>query len=181
VARRDEGDRGLPAQQGVESGDYTDAGKDGCGYYYPTGRPAAPGSGSEGHYDQDMLQFQQWGFDYVKVDWCGGDAEGLDPATTYRAISDSIARATAKTGRELKLSICNWGKKNPWNWGAGMGALWRTSTDIIFYGESANFGQVLTNFDQAQHRVSQHTGYINDPDMLTVGMPASPTRRPVPR
>ena len=157
--------------RGLKAGIYTDAGKDGCGYYYPTGRPAAPGSGSEGHYDQDMLQFQQWGFDYVKVDWCGGDVEGLDPATTYRAISDSIARATAKTGRTLKLSICNWGKKNPWNWGAGTGALWRTSTDIIFYGQSATFGQVLTNFDQAQHPVSQHTGYVNDPDMLTVGMP----------
>jgi len=157
--------------RGLKAGIYTDAGKDGCGYYYPTGRPAAPGSGSEGHYDQDMLQFQQWGFDYVKVDWCGGDVEGLDPATTYRAISDSIARATAKTGRTLKLSICNWGKKNPWNWGAGTGALWRTSTDIIFYGQSADFGQVLTTFDQAQHPVSQHTGYVNDPDMLTVGMP----------
>jgi hypothetical protein len=30
---------------------------------------------------------------------------------------------------------------------------------------------VLTNFDQAQHPQSQHTGYVNDPDMLTVGMP----------
>ena len=25
----------------------TNPGKDGCGYYYPTGRPAAPGRGSE--------------------------------------------------------------------------------------------------------------------------------------
>src|SRR3954452_22668190 len=81
--------------KGLKAGIYTDAGKDGCGYYYPTGRPAAPGSGSEGHYDQDMLQFQRWGFDYVKVDWCGGDAEGLDPATTYRTIGDAITRATA--------------------------------------------------------------------------------------
>ncbi|MBB5896219.1 RICIN domain-containing protein [Kutzneria kofuensis] len=157
--------------KGLKAGIYTDAGKDGCGYYYPTGRPAAPGSGSEGHYDQDMLQFQRWGFDYVKVDWCGGDAEGLDPATTYRAISDAITRATAQTGRTLKLSICDWGRKNPWNWGPGAGALWRTSNDIILYGQNATLGQVLTNFDQAQHPVSQHTGYVNDPDMLTVGMP----------
>src|SRR4051794_36546807 len=69
--------------KGLKAGIYTDAGKDGCGYYFPTGRPAAPGSGSEGHYDQDMLQFSQWGFDFVKVDWCGGDAEGLDAKTTY--------------------------------------------------------------------------------------------------
>ncbi|MGW5741803.1 RICIN domain-containing protein [Amycolatopsis sp. NPDC003861] len=157
--------------KGLKAGIYTDAGRDGCGYYYPTGRPAAPGSGSEGHYLQDMLQFQRWGFDFVKVDWCGGDAEGLDPKSTYQAISDANKAATAQTGRTLTLSICNWGKKNPWNWGAGTAPMWRTSTDIIFYGQTANLGQVLTNFDQAQHPVSQHTGYVNDPDMLTVGLP----------
>jgi hypothetical protein len=157
--------------KGLKAGIYTDAGRDGCGYYYPTGRPAAPGSGSEGHYLQDMLQFQRWGFDFVKVDWCGGDAEGLDPVSTYRAISDANRAATAQTGRTLTLSICDWGKKNPWNWGAGMAPMWRTSTDIIYYGQTATLPQALTNFDQAQHPVSQHTGYVNDPDMLTVGMP----------
>ncbi|MEV6643031.1 ricin-type beta-trefoil lectin domain protein [Amycolatopsis sp. NPDC051371] len=157
--------------KGLKAGIYTDAGRDGCGYYFPTGRPAAPGSGSEGHYLQDMLQFQRWGFDFVKVDWCGGDAEGLDPASTYRAISDANRAATAQTGRTLTLSICDWGKKNPWNWGAGMAPMWRTSTDIIYYGQTATLPQALTNFDQAQHPVSQHTGYVNDPDMLTVGMP----------
>lgn len=157
--------------KGLKAGIYTDAGRDGCGYYFPTGRPAAPGSGSEGHYLQDMLQFQRWGFDFVKVDWCGGDAEGLDPASTYRAISDANRAATTQTGRTLTLSICDWGKKNPWNWGAGTAPMWRTSTDIIYYGQTATLPQALTNFDQAQHPVSQHTGYVNDPDMLTVGMP----------
>jgi hypothetical protein len=157
--------------KGLKAGIYTDAGRDGCGYYFPTGRPAAPGSGSEGHYLQDMLQFQRWGFDFVKVDWCGGDVEGLDPKSTYQAISDANKAATAQTGRTLTLSVCNWGKKNPWNWGAGTAPMWRTSTDIIYYGQTANLDQVLTNFDQAQHPVSQHTGYVNDPDMLTVGMP----------
>ncbi|GLY40282.1 alpha-galactosidase [Amycolatopsis sp. NBRC 101858] len=157
--------------KGLKAGIYTDAGRDGCGYYFPTGRPAAPGSGSEGHYLQDMLQFQRWGFDFVKVDWCGGDAEGLDPASTYRAISDANRAATAQTGRALTLSVCDWGKKNPWNWGPGTAPMWRTSTDIIYYGQTATLRQALTNFDQAQHPVSQHTGYVNDPDMLTVGMP----------
>ncbi|MFJ8630611.1 hypothetical protein [Streptomyces sp. NPDC093568] len=46
--------------KGLKAGIYTDAGKDGCGYYFPTGRPAAPGSGSEGYYEQDMLQFSQY-------------------------------------------------------------------------------------------------------------------------
>ncbi|KOG37230.1 alpha-galactosidase D [Streptomyces resistomycificus] len=156
--------------KGLKAGIYTDAGKDGCGYYFPTGRPAAPGSGSEGHYEQDMLQFSKWGFDYVKVDWCGGDVEGLDAKSTYQAISDAAAKATATTGRELKLSICNWGKQNPWNWGAGMAALWRTNTDIIFHGNSPSWNSMLTNFDTNVHPSAQHTGYYNDPDMLMVGL-----------
>ncbi|MER5452671.1 ricin-type beta-trefoil lectin domain protein [Streptomyces sp. NPDC002764] len=156
--------------KGLKAGIYTDAGKDGCGYYYPTGRPAAPGSGSEGHYDQDMLQFSKWGFDFVKVDWCGGDAEGLDAATTYKSISDAVAKAAATTGRALTLSVCNWGKQNPWNWAPGQAPMWRTSTDIIYYGNSPSMTNLLSNFDQTLHPLAQHTGYYNDPDMLMVGM-----------
>ncbi|MFI6461635.1 RICIN domain-containing protein [Streptomyces sp. NPDC050538] len=156
--------------KGLKAGIYTDAGANGCGYYYPTGRPAAANTGSEGHYDQDMLQFSQWGFDFVKVDWCGGDAEGLDAATAYKAISASVAKATATTGRALTLSICNWGYQNTWNWATGLAPMWRTSTDIYYYGGTASQASVLSNFDQTLHPAAQHTGYYNDPDMLTVGM-----------
>ncbi|MET7426363.1 ricin-type beta-trefoil lectin domain protein [Dactylosporangium sp. NPDC005555] len=157
--------------KGLKAGIYTDAGRDGCGYYYPTGRPAAPGSGSEGHYAQDMLQFSRWGFDFVKVDWCGGSAEGLDPQSTYRAISAAVTTAAATTGRPLVLSICNWGVQSPWNWAPGLGAMWRTSTDIIFYGQTATQAMVFNNFDQGLHPAAQHTGYTNDPDMMIAGMP----------
>jgi hypothetical protein len=157
--------------KGLKAGIYTDAGRDGCGYYFPTGRPAAPGSGSEGHYDQDFLQFSRWGFDMVKVDWCGGDAEGLDAHTAYQAISDSIGRATAQTGRPLVLSVCNWGKQAPWTWAPGLSTMWRTSQDIIYYGESPSMDRVLANFDAAQHPGAQSAGHYNDPDMLVAGMP----------
>jgi hypothetical protein len=157
--------------KGLKAGIYTDAGRDGCGYYYPTGRPAAPGSGSEGHYDQDFLQFSQWGFDYVKVDWCGGNAEGLDPRSTYQAISDAIGRATAQTGRPMVLSVCDWGNGGPWDWAPAMSNLWRTSQDIIYFGESPSMSRVLTNFDAAAHPNAQSPGHYNDPDMLIVGMP----------
>jgi len=157
---------------GLKAGIYTDAGKDGCGYYYPTGRPAAPGSGSEGHYEQDFLQFSKWGFDFVKVDWCGGDHEGLDAKTAYQGISDAIKKATMQTGRSMVLSICNWGNQSPWNWAPGMSTMWRTSQDIIYYGESADMKRVLSNFDSAQHAMAQSPGHYNDPDMLIVGMKA---------
>lgn len=157
--------------KGLKAGIYTDAGRDGCGYYYPTGRPAAPGSGSEGHYDQDFLQFSRWGFDFVKVDWCGGSKEGLDPRTAYQAISAAIDRATAQTGRPMVLSVCNWGVQSPWNWAPAISTMWRTSNDIIYWGQKASMASVLANFDSAQHPAAQSPGHYNDPDMLIVGMP----------
>lgn len=156
--------------KGLKAGIYTDAGRNGCGYYYPTGRPAAPNTGSEGHYDQDFLQFSKWGFDYVKVDWCGGQAEHLNPATTYQAISAAIGRATAQTGRPMVFSVCEWGVASPWNWAPAISNLWRTSGDIIYYGQNASMSRVLSNFDAAQHPSAQSPGHYNDPDMLVVGM-----------
>jgi hypothetical protein len=156
--------------KGLKAGIYTDAGKQGCGYYFPTTKPAAPNTGSEGHYQQDMQTFQEWGFDFVKIDWCGGNAEGLDQETTYKAISAANDAAAAITGHKLALSFCEWGTGNPWNWGAGLAPMWRTSTDILFWGNSPSTANMLANFDKTLHPSSQHTGYYNDPDMLMVGI-----------
>ncbi|MEU1183400.1 ricin-type beta-trefoil lectin domain protein [Streptomyces sp. NPDC005820] len=156
--------------KGLKAGIYTDAGKQGCGYYYPTTRPAAPDTGMEGHYQQDLETFQRWGFDYVKIDWCGGQAEGLDPETTYKAIAAANEAAEAVTGHELVLSFCEWGTGLPWNWATGHGDLWRTSTDVILWGQTATTAKMLTNFDRGLHPAAQHTGSYNDPDMLMTGM-----------
>jgi hypothetical protein len=156
--------------KGLKAGIYTDAGRNGCGYYYPTGHPAYPGTGAEGRYDQDFLQFSRWGFDYVKVDWCGGQAEKLDARASYTAISDSITRATAQTGRPMVFSVCEWGSNQPWNWAPGIANLWRTSGDIIYWGEKPAMSRVLANFDAAQHASAQSPGHYNDPDMLVAGL-----------
>jgi hypothetical protein len=78
---------------GLKAGIYTDAGAAGCGHYSPDLGPAEGNSGSEGHYEQDMLQFAKWGFDYVKVDWCGGNKENLDPAIQYAEVARAIMKA----------------------------------------------------------------------------------------
>ncbi|KUM73381.1 RICIN domain-containing protein [Streptomyces curacoi] len=156
--------------KGLKAGIYTDAGKQGCGYYFPTTRPAAPNTGMEGHYQQDLETFQRWGFDYVKIDWCGGQAEGLDQEATYKAIAAANEAATAVTGHKLVLSFCEWGSGLSWNWATGYGDLWRTSTDVIFWGQTPTTAKMLTNFDRALHPAAQHTGYYNDPDMLMTGM-----------
>jgi hypothetical protein len=168
---------------GLKAGIYTDAGRDGCSTVGPDLGPSYPNTGSEGHYEQDFLQFAQWGFDYVKVDWCGGDKENLDPAIQYAEIARAIARAEARTGHRLYYSICNWGKESPFTWAPNVGGvaadIWRTGGDIVApivantknADRKAELKEVFREFDQAQHPEAQHTGYYNDPDMMVVGMP----------
>jgi hypothetical protein len=168
---------------GLKAGIYTDAGRDGCGTMSPDIGPGYPNEGSEGRYEQDFLQFAKWGFDYVKVDWCGGNKENLDPAVQYAEIARAIGRAEAITGHRLYFSICNWGKESPWTWAPNIGGLtadiWRTSGDIVDpivagsknAGRRASFKKMLSNFDQGIHPEAQHTGFYNDPDMMVIGMP----------
>jgi hypothetical protein len=171
---------------GLKAGIYTDAGSDGCSTVGPDLGPSYPHTGSEGHYEQDFLQFAQWGFDYVKVDWCGGDKEHLDPAIQYAEIARAIARAESISGHRLYFSICNWGNQSPWTWAPNVGGagadiwrtIWRTGGDIVApivantknADRKAEFKEVLREFDQAQHPEAQHSGFYNDPDMMVVGM-----------
>lgn len=168
--------------KGLKAGIYTDAGMDGCSMYPDLG-PVYQHVGSEGHYEQDFLQFAKWGFDFVKVDWCGGDKEKLDPAVQYAEIARAIGRVEGQTGRRLYFSICEWGNSSPWTWAPNIGGaaadIWRTSGDIVppivphqkHSGRLASFTGMLANFDQGFHPEAEHTGFYNDPDMMVVGMP----------
>ncbi|MGH8778388.1 carbohydrate-binding protein [Paraburkholderia sp.] len=165
--------------KGLKAGIYIDAGPQGCG----TRTNGTHFVGSDfAHYDHDFLQFAQWGFDFVKVDFCGGRAAGYDPQQAYVAIADAIDKAYVQTGQRITFSICDWGtigsdstypdyNEGPWDWGAGVGRMWRTTGDI--YGPNSgapNFGSVVGNFLGNYHPEGQHTGYYNDPDMMVAGM-----------
>lgn len=115
--------------------------------------------GSYGFEKQDADTYAEWGVDFVKVDWCF--TEGMDPRTRYSAFREAIDQC----GREILLSICNWGIDEPWVWGPHTGEMWRTSHDIFDHviGMLANLFVVedLAGFPAI--------GHWNDPDMLEVG------------
>jgi len=169
---------------GLKAGIYTDAGRDGCSMY-PDSGPKYMNTGSEGHYEQDFLQFSKWGFDYVKVDWCGGAKEKRSGAVQYAEVARAIQRAQETTGRPLFFSICEWGSQNPWFWAPGVGGIestvWRTGGDIIppvveslhdpeHDKRVITLQNVLDSFDTGMHPEAQHTGYYNDLDMMVMGM-----------
>ena len=159
---------------------YTDAGPNGCG---------GAGQGSYGHYQQDVNTFAAWGFDAVKVDFCGGAEYGLNPAAAYSAFHTAIAANSSH--RSMLLSICNFlqpeqygGGAPPLNesafssysFGPSVGNSWRTDTDVGFPG-NVQFVDVLRNMDaDAASPQAAGPGHWNDPDYLAPDQGMSATQ-----
>ncbi|HTC60981.1 MAG TPA: glycoside hydrolase family 27 protein, partial [Solirubrobacteraceae bacterium] len=159
---------------------YTDAGPNGCG---------GDGQGSYGHYQQDVNTFAAWGFDAVKVDFCGGAEYGLNPAAAYSAFHAAIAANSSH--RSMLLSICNflqpeqYGDGEPplsesafssYSFGPSVGNSWRTDTDVGFPG-NVPFADVLRNMDaDAASPQAAGPGHWNDPDYLAPDQGMSATQ-----
>ncbi|GIH20142.1 NPCBM/NEW2 domain-containing protein [Rugosimonospora africana] len=165
--------------RGLKAGIYTDAGKDGCG---------GANQGSYGHYQQDVNQFAGWGFDAVKVDFCGGTNLRLAPATAYGQFRDALLANSSH--RPMLFNICNpftpgaAGDNYPpvelsvyssYTFGPTTGNSWRTDTDAGFV-HSVQWSDVLRNLDDdAKHPEAAGPGHWNDPDYLgpELGMTAA--------
>jgi alpha-galactosidase len=155
---------------GLLVGLYTDAGPDGCG---------GGGQGSYGHYQQDANTFAAWGFDAVKVDFCGGAEYHLNPAVAYTAFHAAIEANSSH--RPMLLSICDYLQPeqsaegeppldesafSSYTFGPSVGNSWRTDTDVGFPG-NVFFAGVLRNMDaDAAAPQAAGPGHWNDPDYL---------------
>ena len=151
--------------RGLKAGIYSDAGTQTC----------ACRAGSLGHEYQDALVYANWGFDYLKYDWCY--TEDINPKGAYRLMRDALR----STGRPILFSMCEWGQSKPWEWAAEIGHSWRTTGDICasfkdiqHYDDLGNptwkqLG-VLSIIDLNEPlRKYAGPGHWNDPDMLEVG------------
>ncbi len=147
----------------LKFGIYSDAGSKTC-----AGRP-----GGLGHEYQDALQYAAWGVDYLKYDWCNTTTQ--DAEASYANIRAALDAA----GRPIVLSICEWGKAQPWLWGKEVGGnLWRTTGDIQDRwsgkkewkpGDCCSYGVVDIIDAEAELYSYAGPGHWNDPDMLEVG------------
>lgn len=184
---------------GLKAGIYSDIGRNSCGQIYtpdfknqPEGTRAEREVGLYGHVDEDIrLFFQEWNFDFIKVDGCGvrglpedaprvrsGLYRALPPLvdmqslggtdmpamqSLYTSVGQAIARYAP--GRDYIYSLCLWGGANVRAWGKDVGNMSRTSDDI-----QPSWPRMLTNLDTVTHRaLYAGPGAWNDPDMLFVG------------
>lgn len=152
--------------KGLKAGIYSDAGRNTCGSFWD-GDKTGVGVGLYGHDQQDAdLFFKDLKFDFIKVDFCGGDAGqnfdklALSEEVRYKEIHEAIL----KTGRtDVRLNICRWAF--PGTWAHEVASSWRISADINLSWGSVKY-IIRKNMYLSAFAVD---GKFNDMDMLEVG------------
>jgi len=151
---------------GLLAGIYSDAGRNTCGNFWDNDSLGLDVGLYEHDADDAQLFFNKLGFDYIKVDFCGGDERqnsqklSLDPEERYR----QIRLAIDSTGRkDVRMNICRWAY--PGTWARDVAASWRTTADI-----SPNWQSVKSIIEENLY-LSAYAGegHYNDMDMLEVG------------
>ncbi len=137
-------------------------------YSSPGPKTCAGHEGSYQHEEQDARRYAEWGFDYLKYDWCsyGGIAPKNPSLPELKKPYQVMRAALDKVPRDIVFSLCQYGMGNVWEWGAEVGGnCWRTTGDISdAWSSMAGIG-----FGQAGHERFAGSGHWNDPDMLVVG------------
>ena len=153
--------------KGLKAGIYSDAGHNTCGSYHG-GDQTGVGVGLYEHDQQDAdLFFKELGFDFIKVDFCGGDPIHnnenlkLDEKARYEAIA-KVIRNTGRT--DVRMNACRWAYPGTWVDGAAFS--WRTTGDIYASWESVR--NILAENLYMSAYCSR--GHYNDMDMLEVGV-----------
>jgi alpha-galactosidase len=158
--------------KGLKAGIYSSPGPVDCAGF----------TGSYGHEEQDAKQFADWGFDFLKYDWCsyGHITSGGKPDDRkmkfyghpvpsleecqypYKLMGDLLK----KQNRDIVYNLCQYGMADVWKWGGEVGGnSWRTAGDLGFYLDKV-FDVALKN---AELRDYSKPGEWNDPDYIQIG------------
>ena len=146
---------------GLKAGLYSDAGSVTCGSIWDKD-PEGIGAGLYGHEFQDAeLYFSDWGFDFIKIDYCGAGQElDLDEKERYSFIKSAIDSC----GRDdIDINICRWAF--PGTWASDIASSWRISGDITDSWPSIR-KIIEKNLPLSAYCRDSH---FNDMDMLEIG------------
>jgi hypothetical protein len=146
-------------KKGLKAGIYSDAGINTCASYWDQDTIGS-GMGLYGHEWSDLnLMLKEWGYDFIKIDWCGGQWLDLDEETRYTLLGKMIRSIRP----DVVYNICRW--EFPGKWALTTADSWRISGDIT------------NTFESVMHIVDRNAdlwkysgpGHVNDMDMLQVG------------
>ena len=157
--------------KGLKAGIYTSPGPLTCAGFAATYQ----------HEEQDAKQFADWGFDFLKYDWCSyGNIAKQDKSPELEKLKKPYQQMGAilkKQPRDMVFNLCQYGMGNVWEWGAEVGGhCWRTAGDLGFE-LNRIFEVALAN---AKHRAWSKPGAWNDPDYIQIGYIGSGQGQPKP-
>lgn len=149
---------------GLKAGIYSEGGDKTCGYYYDNEGVNGENVGLYGFEERDLNMFlKDFGFDFIKIDWCGGVRLGLSEEEQYTKIAKIIDKIREETGRCIVFNICRW--QFPGAWATKIADSWRTGADI-----APNFSSVLHQLDVIKPLARYCCpGHVNDLDMMQLG------------
>lgn len=150
---------------GLKAGIYTSPGPQTCAGF----------TGAWQHEEKAVERFVDWGFDFLKYDWCSYDRIASDKSLSelqkpYLLIGDILKRQK----RDIVLNLCQYGMGEVWKWGKGVGGnSWRTAGDLG--GSFEEIGKALfrDGFDvYTNNELYKYggPGGWNDPDYLLIGL-----------
>ncbi len=152
--------------RGLKAGIYTSPGPRTCEWF----------EGAWEHEEIDAQQFADWGFDFLKYDWCsyGGVATGQGKERARRPY-EVMGAILADLDRDIVFNLCQYGMEEVWTWGEAVGGhCWRTTGDLGLEPGGALPGFYHIGRANARHWRHARPGAWNDPDYLLLGHIGTP-------
>lgn len=146
--------------RGLKAGIYTSPGPTTCAGY----------EAAYGHEALDARTFAEWGFDFLKYDWCSytskaGGKTHEHMIKPYRLMWDELL----KLDRDVVFNLCQYGMDDVWEWGGEVGHCWRTTGDLGLEGGKLSKGIYKVGLHNATLADFAGPGHWNDPDYLLIG------------
>lgn len=146
--------------KGLKAGIYTSPGPRTCAGY----------EGAWQHEALDARTFAEWGFDFLKYDWCSytSVAGGRELAHLKKPYEVMWAELQ-KLDRDIVLNLCQYGMGEVWKWGGEVGHCWRTTGDLGLEGGQLSRGIYKVGLFNATLADFAGPGRWNDPDYILIG------------
>jgi len=146
--------------KGLKAGIYTSPGPMTCAGY----------TGSYQYERQDVRTFAEWGFDFLKYDWCSyGRIEKEKTREAYIKPYKLMWDEIKMIKRDIVLNLCQYGMGDVWEWGASVGNCWRTTGDLGLVEGASMPGFYYVGLSNARHWEYARPGGWNDPDYILIG------------
>lgn len=146
--------------KGLKAGIYISPGPQTCAGY----------AGSYQHEQLDAETFSEWGFDFLKYDWCSySQIARSNTLAEYKKPYQIIWQHLQNQNRDIVLNLCQYGMGDVWTWGAEVGNCWRTTGDLGLERSSHLPGFYSIGFSNAEHWQYAKPGAWNDPDYILIG------------